>query len=427
MLQPVKVFKFGGASVKDADAVRNLVSIVQHFKGQPLVVVVSAMGKMTNALEQVVEAAVSGHMSLPDLLKGVTGYHRQVMESLFGDPLHPVFREVEALLDELSQLATQPSVQPYDLLYDQIVPYGELVSTTIISHYLNYCGVANHWADARRMLLTDDTWRDARIMWDETRQAVADTWKQTLTAGDSSPLMLTQGFIGMAPTRQSTTLGREGSDFTAAVLAWSLDAESVTIWKDVPGMLNADPKYFPDTVKLEQISYEEAIELAYYGATVIHPKTIKPLQNKQIPLYVKSFVYPAEEGSVIGPFAECRPDVPSYIFKTNQVLISIAPRDFSFIAEKNLQIIFGVFGAAGIRINLMQNSAISFSVCVDQDVRRIPAVIGQLKNSFRVRYNEGLQLITIRRYTPGVIEKIVAGRKILVEQRSRLTAQLVVE
>jgi len=426
MLQTVRVFKFGGASVKDADAVRNLVSIVRHFRGQPLVVVVSAMGKMTNALEQVVDASVSKQESLPDLLKGVAGYHLQIMQSLFDDPYHPVFREVEALSDELSQLATQPSAQPYDLLYDQLVPFGELISTTIISHYLRYCGIDNHWADARRMLLTDDSWRDARVIWDETRLAVSEEWQHTLEESGASPLMLTQGFIGMAPTRQSTTLGREGSDFTAAVLAWSLDAESVTIWKDVPGMLNADPKYFPDTVKLEQISYEEAIELAYYGATVIHPKTIKPLQNKQIPLYVKSFVQPADEGSVIGPFAECRPDVPSYIFKTNQVLISIAPRDFSFIAEKNLQIIFGVFGAAGIRINLMQNSAISFSVCVDQDLRRIPAVIGQLKNNFRVRYNEGLQLITIRRYTPDVIEKIVAGRKVFVEQRSRLTAQLVV-
>lgn len=427
MSQVINVFKFGGASVKDAGAVRNLAGIVQMYANQPLVIVVSAMGKMTNALEQVVEAAWHAPEVLKERMSIVAAYHREIVRGLFDDEAHPACIDVDLLLDELEASVAVCADQPYDMAYDQIVSLGELISTTIISHYLNLNGVASHWVDARELIVTDETWRNGHVDWEATREAVSHAWNVILAGEASPPVMLTQGFIGRSTSGATTTLGREGSDYTAAVLAWSLGAGSVIIWKDVPGLLNADPKYFPDTVRLERIAYEEAIELAYYGATVIHPKTIKPLQNKQIPLMVKSFIDPHAPGSVIGPFADCYPDVPSYIFKARQILISIAPRDFSFIAEKNLQIIFGVFGAAGVRINLMQNSAISFSVCVDEDVRRVHRVIEQLKSSFRVRYNEGLQLITIRRYNQEVIDRVVAGRRVLVEQRSRLTAQLVVK
>ncbi|HBZ67230.1 MAG TPA: aspartate kinase [Bacteroidales bacterium] len=422
----VKVFKFGGASVRDAAAVRNLASIVQHYSNDNLVVVISAMGKTTNALELVADACFRRDDALSQHLDAVVAYHRVIVADLFGDEDDAVRAEVDLLFDELVKLTQQSCGQPFDMMYDQIVPFGELISTTIISCYLNQENIPNRWLDARQLVFTDDNWRNAHVIWDTTRAAINHA--VTLSSGDTDRgcLFITQGFIGREPSGFMTTLGREGSDFTAAVLAWSLEATDVTIWKDVPGLLNADPKHFPDTVKLDQISYEEAIELSYYGATIIHPKTIKPLQNRKIPLYVRSFLNPSAPGSVIGDFMESRPDVPSFIFKSDQVLISIAPRDFSFIAENNLQIIFGVFSTEGVRINLMQNSAISFSVCVDGDARRIPRVISQLNASFKVRYNEGLQLITIRRYTQGVIDHVVAGRTILVEQRSRLTAQLVV-
>lgn len=422
----VKVFKFGGASVRDAAAVRNLATIVQHYSDENLVVVISAMGKTTNALELVADACFRGDDTLNQHLDAVIDYHRVIIADLFGDEDGAVRAEVDLLFDKLVKLTQQSCSQSFDMMYDQIVPFGELISTTIISHYLNQENIPNRWLDARQLIFTDDNWRNAHVIWDTTRAAINHAVTINSRDADRGCLFITQGFIGREPSGFMTTLGREGSDFTAAVLAWSLEAANVTIWKDVPGLLNADPKHFPDTVKLDQISYEEAIELSYYGATIIHPKTIKPLQNRKIPLYVRSFLNPSAPGSVIGDFMESRPDVPSFIFKSDQVLISIAPRDFSFIAENNLQIIFGVFSTEGVRINLMQNSAISFSVCVDGDARRIPRVISQLNASFKVRYNEGLQLITIRRYTQGVIDHVVAGRTILVEQRSRLTAQLVV-
>lgn len=422
----VRVFKFGGASVRNADAIRNLASVVQQFNKDNLVVVISAMGKTTNALELVADACFRKDDALSGYLNAVIDYHRAILSDLYGDEAGNYMDEANLMFDELITVTRQPGNLPFDRLYDQIVPYGELISTTIISRYLNQHNIPNRWLDARQLIVTDDSWRNAHIVWDDTRSAVKRAVNFNSEATDKGFLFITQGFIGSDPSGSVTTLGREGSDFTAAVLAWSLDAGDVTIWKDVPGVLNADPKYFSDTIKLDQISYEEAIELSYYGATVIHPKTIKPLQNRKIPLYVRSFLDPSAPGSVIGDFTESSPDVPSFIFKSDQVLISIAPRDFSFIAEKNLQIIFGVFSNAGVRINLMQNSAISFSVCVDGDPRRILQVISQLNASFKVRYNEGLQLITIRRYNQGVIDQVVAGRKILVEQRSRLTAQLVV-
>ena len=351
---------------------------------------------------------------------GVGGDSRTV---LAGDTRLPgsVQQLLQQLDDTIAGLAPTPECYNYN--YDQVVSFGEMISTTIIAHYLNHLDVDTRWVDARRMIRTDSHYREGRVEW-------AATASQTACLHDSeavaSQVIVTQGFIGGTADGHTTTLGREGSDYSAAILAYCLDAESVTIWKDVPGFLNADPKYFSDTIKISQIPYNEAIELAYYGASVIHPKTVKPLQNKGIPLYIRSFLEPASEGSAIGDYRTISPETPLYIFRNDQLLLSIVPRDYSFIAEDNLQVIFGLLNEVGIRVNLMQNTALSFSICIDNNPHRAGLLIERLQRLFRVRYNEGLQLITIRYHTQAVIDSIVAGRPVLLEQRSRSTAQLVV-
>lgn len=420
----MKVFKFGGASVKDADAVVNLRDILLSYVDQPLLVVVSAMGKTTNALEAVVEAHCHKVGNAQALLEDIRSYHLGIMNRLFPDSSHPVFDQVNNILVEIEWILEEEP-RSYDFVYDQIVSVGELVSTTIISAYLNTSGVKNHWLDIRDCLLTDNTYREAKVDWDESGKRLREKVSPLLNA--ECNMVLTQGFIGATSENFSTTLGREGSDYTAAILAYLLDAESVTIWKDVPGVLNADPKYFSDAQKLEQLSYHDAIELAYYGASVIHPKTIKPLENKNISLYVKSFLAPQGKGTVIGKDLQTKPQVPSYIFKNNQLLISLSAKDFSFIAEGNLSQIFSVFADLGVKMNLMQNSAISFSVCTDEDPSKTPMLIEKLKRDYRVRYNTGLQLYTVRYYYPSTIDSITQGRDVLLEQRSRTTAQIVMK
>ena len=417
----MKVFKFGGASVNSADAVRNMAQIVQtHLEAEPLVVVVSAMGKTTNLLEKLVPGVSSDTSPLRQQLED---YHRGIASALMPENSE-VQRKITDMLNGLDLLcATLPAdAEHYNYSYDQVVCHGELLSTTIIADYLNHLGMGTRWVDARQIIITDDHYREGHVDWTATQKAV-----QSLTQPDGRPrVILTQGFIGGTSEHLTTTLGREGSDYSAAILAYCLDAESVTIWKDVPGFLNADPKFFADTVKIGQIPYNEAIELAYYGASVIHPKTVKPIQNKNIPLYIRSFITPDSEGSSIGNYRTICPETPLYIFKNDQILLSILPRDYSFIAEDNLQVIFGILNELGIRVNLMQNSALSFSICVDNNPQRIGILIERLKSLFRVRYNENLQLITIRYYTQQVIDRIVAGRPILLEQRSRSTEQLIV-
>lgn len=420
----MKVFKFGGASVKDAEAVKNVAAILRLFPGDPVVVVISAMGKTTNALERVVKAHCACTGEAPALLQEVRRYHAEIMEQLFAGTQEEVFDKVNNLLVEV-EWVLEEEPREYDFVYDQVVAVGELLSTTIVSAYLDACGLANRWLDVRDCLLTDNTYREAKVQWEESGRRFREVLLPLL--GERNPIVITQGFIGATSENFTTTLGREGSDYTAAILAHLLDAESVTIWKDVPGVLNADPKYFADAQKLEQLSYHDAIELAYYGASVIHPKTIKPLENKNIPLYVKSFVQPAAKGTVIGKDLQTKPQVPSFIFKSNQVLISIAARDFSFIAEENLSGIFSAFAALGVKINLMQNSAISFSVCVDDDEQKTPRLIEWLKKTYWVRYNQGVQLYTIRYYYPSTIDTLSQGHEILLEQRSRTTAQLVMK
>ena len=409
----MNVFKFGGASVKDASGVRNLAEIVKTH-GPNELVIVSAMGKTTNALEVLVTAYMN---SRPDQIQAalstVKVYHTGIMDALEGNfsAVHHTFAQLEAYL------SNEPT-DSYNEVYDQIVSLGEILSTQLIVAYLQACHMPTQWFDARQLIRTDTNFREGRVDWQETSLRIN-------RAIVGKGLKITQGFIGQSADGRTVTLGRDGSDYTAAIFAYCLNAESVTIWKDVPGVLNADPKWFDKTVLLEKITYQDAIELAYYGATVIHPKTIKPIQNKGIPLHVRSFLTPDAPGTTIGNFKQ-HLLTPSFIFKVNQVLISLHPNDFSFIAEDNLSQIFGRFALAGVRINLMQNTAISFSVVVDNDLDRIPHLLTQLKHDFRVSYNDNLELITIRYYDQDTIDRVLVHKKLLLEQKSRYTVQLVV-
>jgi aspartate kinase len=410
----MKVFKFGGASVKDAAGVRNLAEIVRT-QGQNALVVVSAMGKTTNSLEDLVRAYFNRQIeTMQTVVAVVTNFHHRISSELVGNttPIQETFTHLELLL-------SQPPSASYDEVYDQIVSLGEILSTQIIAAYFQQNTIPTQWLDARQLVSTDITFREGRVDWTETQQRISQSISET-------GVKITQGFVGQAPYNRTTTLGRDGSDYSAAIFAYCLNADSVTIWKDVPGVLNADPRWFDETILLDKLTYQDAIELAYYGATVIHPKTIKPLQNKGIPLYVRSFLKPDAPGTVIGNF-EQHLSTPSFIFKVNQVLISLRPNDFSFIAEDNLSRIFGRFAQAGVKINLMQNTAISFSVVVDNNPDRVPALLTLLKQDFRVSYNDSLELITIRYYDQGTIDRVLVNKRLLLEQKSRYTVQLVVK
>jgi len=417
----MKVFKFGGASVKDADAVRNIGVILRKYK-EPLVVVVSAMGKTTNALERVLNAYTGGDREKARTeLNQVRDYHMSVAGDLISNTDHALIKELAAIFTGLYAAIDEDPSGFYNRDYDQIVSWGEILSTIIVSGYLNFAGQNNEWVDIRQYLKTDGTFREGRVDWNLSTHLVRNRF-----TFQSASLYVTQGFLGSTVNNHTTTLGREGSDYTAAVLAHMLDAESVTVWKDVPGVLNADPKWFDDTVKLEKLSYMDAIELAYYGTGVIHPKTIQPLKNKGIKLYVRSFLHPDEAGTVI---ADEKYDklIPSFIFKMDQVLIHIHPDDFSFIAEDHLEKIFRCFAGFGLKINLMQNSAVSFDVCVNNDQSRIPGVLADLEKEFRVTSTAGLELITIRYYDDATIERVVVNKDLLLTQRTRSTIQMVVK
>lgn len=415
----IKVFKFGGASVKDADSVRNVLKVLELYKDDKIAVVISAMGKTTNALERLLHSYYYHTDLLKEEFNTIRDYHFKIINDLFPDNTHEIYADIEEVFSSLkSWLENSPS-DNYDYEYDQMVSLGEIISTKIVSAYLNLSGMENLWVDARSIIRTDNTYRDAKIDWSKTGELVKSVMKF-----HRERIYVTQGFIGSTAENISTTLGREGSDFSAAILAWCLDAEKVAIWKDVPGVLNADPKYFDNTVKLDQLSYHDAIELAYYGASVIHPKTIKPLQNKKIPLWVKSFIDPAEKGTVIQNDREGLA-APSFIFKMNQVLVTIAARDFSFIAEQNLSDIFHELSRLRIKINLMENTALSFSICADWDERKIPELIKSLEDEFIVKYNRGLELVTIRHYDQDTIDRVTVNKEILLEEKTRYTVQMV--
>ncbi|MFB0925794.1 MAG: aspartate kinase [Vicingaceae bacterium] len=421
----MKVFKFGGASVKDANAVKNVGEVIKLYKDD-LVIVISAMGKTTNGLETVVESYLNKDGKTEAILAEIKDFHIHILNDLFENKKHPIFNDIHNNFVEIEWEIEDEAVREYDYIYDQIVSVGEMLSTKIVSAYLNEIGVKNKWQDVRNIIQTDNTHRNAKVDWTLTEELAEREITKKLKNNEQS-IILTQGFIGSSSELFTTTLGREGSDFSAGILAHCLNAESVTIWKDVPGMLNADPKWFDDTTKLDNISYHEAVELAYYGASVIHPKTIKPLHNKNIPLFVKSFVSPKDEGTVINQNTKKDDLVPSFIFKMNQVLISISAKDYSFIMEDSLSHIFGLFSKKGVQINLMQNSAISFSVCVDFDKQKTMLIIDELKKNYKILYNDNLELVTIRHYDKKTIDRVTIDKEILVEQRSRQTARFVMK
>ncbi len=414
------VFKFGGASVKNALAVKNVLSIVQRYQNTPLCIVISAMDKTTNALEKVVQLYYQDNITeANETLNSVKLFHESICKDLdiysqeLAEILNNYFIEIEWLFE--SNLKNN-----YDYDYDQIVSMGELLSTTIIHTYLNKQGIINTWLDARDFIKTNDRYREGRIIWDKTSNALT-----SIVDFNNHSVYITQGFIGSTNENNTTTLGREGSDFTAAIIAHILQAEAVYIWKDVTGVLNADPKYFDNTIKLDYISYEEAIELTYYGASVIHPRTIQPLQNKNIPLHVKSFIDPTLPGTIIHSKKEVNFLIPCFIFKVNQCLLSLTPKDFTFIAEDHFKEIFTAFSDLHVKIHVMQHSAITFWACVDWDERKI----GLLKNIFSENYDitlqTGLELITIRHYNDSTIDRVTENKKIVLEQRNKETIRLI--
>jgi len=413
-----KIFKFGGASVEDADAVRNLKKILQIFINEKLIVVISAMDKMTNQLEKVLDS----WYYYPDSLKAnfdiVKNYHLDVAKELENND-GEITSVLLPILDSLWEIISSKNSNNYDKDYDNIVSFGEYLSTKLISTYLNLNGYENEFACAIHLIKTDDSFREGKVNWEETEKTI-----RNFAAENSTKTIITQGFIGGTLNNEITTLGREGSDFSAAIFAYCLNAKDVTIWKDVPGLLNADPKFYPEAIKLNEISYQEAMELAYYGATIIHPKTIKPLQNKNIPLFVKSFLDPYAEGSIV---ADIEPigKIPSYIFKTEQILLSVFPKDFSFIAADNLTKIFSFISKNKLKINLMQNSAVSFTICIDNKPNRFSNLLKDLQDDFFVKYNMNKKLITIRHYTPEAIKQVIGDQCVILEQKSRSTLQVV--
>lgn len=424
----LKVFKFGGASVKDANAVRNVAGILRLYPDQPLIVVVSAMGKTTNALEKLVKAYFYQEGSVDDCLNATLRFHENILHELFPDTSNPVYLKFSKQVSKLKAVLDGPPGGNYDYEYDQIVCFGELFSSIILSHYLNDAELSNTWVDAREMIITDSTYREGKVDWDKTLKFINEGFGLFFNSPLFTPLVVTQGFISSTMEGETTTLGREGSDYTAAIFAYGIDAEEVIIWKDVPGLFNADPKYFKNTVLIDSISYKESLELSYYGAGVIHPNTIKPLQNKRIPLYVKSFNNPLSCGTLISEKENVTEvSIPCYIFKSGQWLVSISSRDFSYITEPALHEIFGVFSNLGIKINLMQNSAISFSVCIDDPGRKKDELLQALQHEFVIRYNEGLRLITVRNYTQQILDELADDMEILLEQKSRYTCQLVIK
>lgn len=421
----MKVFKFGGASVKDAEAVRNVTEIIRLFEGEKLVVVISAMGKTTNALEVVVDALCRRNKTVfIEKLDDLKTFHFNIADQLFDSKEHPVYHQLNDVFQSLENRYNEEIPDNYNYEYDQVVSLGEIISTLIVEAYIRECGFSSKWMDARRLVRTNNAFRDADVDWKRTEELIRE---HVLPVFEQKNVLITQGFIGHTPELLTTTLGREGSDFTAGIFAYCLNAEHVTIWKDVPGMLNADPKYFDNTVKLDKISFHEAIELSYYGASVIHPKTLKPLQNKNIPLFVKSFVNPQAEGTEIQASTAFDHLIPSFIFKVSQILVSFRTRDFSFIVESHLSDIFNRLSEIGAKINLMQNSALSFSILVDAEKVDIKTILNTFQSDYEVRYNEGLELVTIRHYDQATIDRVTVNKEILLEQYARQTARIVMK
>ncbi len=414
----MRIFKFGGASVKDAAGVRNVYEVLQQTGCDDVLLVVSAMGKTTNALEVVIKDYFDKSASLKASVQEVRKYHNEILLDLFDDDKHAVFAAVNQLFAELEFFLSQNKSPNYNFVYDQVVSTGELISTTILAHYMNYRGTKTNWIDVRQFIKTDNTYRDANVDWTLTQKNISKNVRKKV-------LNITQGFLGSDENNFTSTLGREGSDYTAAIFAYCLGAESVTIWKDVPGVMNADPRYFENARLLNHISYREAIELAFYGATVIHPKTLQPLQRKEIPLYVKSFLQPEMPGTAVSKGADLDPHLPCFIVKKNQLLISLSSIDFSFIMEENISEIFALLHQFKMKVHLIQNSAISFSVCADDKFGHFGQLRTILSKKFKVSYNENVSLYTIRHFDEKAAQVVEHGKTVLLKQVSRETMQIV--
>jgi aspartate kinase len=413
----MKIFKFGGASIKDAAGVKNVTNILQSEGTDNTVVVISAMGKNTNAFEAVIDAYYYKTDKLSEKLGIIEDFHKGLMAGLF-EQEDTIYKEIDILLGELSWFLARNTSQRFNYVYDQIVCFGELLSTKIVSAYLIKIGVDNNWFDVRNYIKTDSNYRDAKVDWELTQDLIS-------TKLDPSKLNITQGFIAANDTENTTTLGREGSDYTAGIFAYCLAAENVTIWKDVPGVLNADPRVFQDTTLLEQISYEEAIEMAFYGASVIHPKTLQPLERKEIPLLVRSFINPKGVGTSITKGISLVPLTPCFIVKKDQILVSIAALDFSFMVENNLSYIFQKLHDYQLKVNLIQNSAISFSVCIDNKFKNFDAFYNALKTEFKIEVHKGVDLYTVRHFNDKAIASIEEKGKPLLTQVNKETIQIV--
>jgi len=413
----MKIFKFGGASVKDAESVKNITQILQSEGTENTVVVISAMGKTTNAFEEVINAYYNKTDKLSDNLGVIEDYHKAIIDDLF-DKGDAIYKEIDILLGELSWFLARNTSQRYNYVYDQIICFGELLSTKIVSAYLSKIGIDNNWFDVRNYIKTDSNYRDAKVDWNLTQKIITEKLEAT-------KLNITQGFIAANDTENTTTLGREGSDYTAGIFAYCLEAESVTIWKDVPGVLNADPRVFKETTLLEQISYEEAIEMAFYGASVIHPKTLQPLERKEIPLLVRSFVNPKETGTKVSKGTRLVPDIPCFIVKKDQVLVSISALDFSFMVENNISYIFQKLHDYQLKVNLIQNSAISFSVCIDNKFNKFDAFYDELKTQFKIDVQKGVDLYTVRHFDNNAVLSIEEKGESLLTQVNKETIQIV--
>lgn len=414
----MQVFKFGGASIKDAAGVKNLASVLKKTGYNNILIVISAMGKTTNALELVIENYIEKKKEFQSSFQEVKKYHNQILLDLFENVNHQAFKKVNDLFDELNSFLEVNKSPDYNFVYDQVIGYGELVSTTIVSEYFNHIGLSNNWIDARTQIKTDNYYRRANVNWTETQHAISSKL-------NTNTLNITQGFLGSDENNFTTTLGREGSDYTAAIYAYCLNANSVTIWKDVPGVLNADPRYFENAQLLNKISYREAIELAFYGASVIHPKTLQPLQRKEIPLFVKSFLNPEAAGTQIGKNETLEPMIPCFIVKKNQVLISLSSLDFSYIVEDNISAIFSLLHEYKMKVDVIQNSAISFSVCIDNIYNNLSKLLQHLKAKFKVTCDENVSLYTIRHYNASAIQQIESGKMVLLKQLTQETVQIV--
>lgn len=414
----MKVFKFGGASVKDAEGVRNVASVIQQKGDTNTLVVISAMGKTTNAMEEVIKMYFQDKDKLKVAVDFVIDSHLNIVSDLFESKSHAVYQDVQGLFNELKGFMDWNKSPDYNYVYDQIIGYGELISTTIVSAYLNEIGVSNSWRDAREVIKTDNYYRTGNVNWELTQDLVSSQFSD-------SGLIITQGFLGSDSNNFTTTLGREGSDYSAAIFAFCLNAESVTIWKDVPGVLNADPREFSAPQLLNTISYREAIELAFYGASVIHPKTLQPLQKKEIPLHVKSFLNPDAEGTKVTKGIGIEPAIPCFIVKKNQVMISLSSLDFSYIVEENISEIFNLLHLHKMKVDVIQNSAISFSVCFDNKYNKLEELLSQLKAKFRVNCHENVSLYTVRHYNDAAIKQIESGKEIVLKQLTQETIQLV--